>query len=99
MRTFYVYILLCSDDSYYVGFTNNITRRFEEHSSGYKSTSYTASRLPVQLVYHETFSNPIIGIAREKQLKKWSRVKKEALIAGHEKVLKALAKKDFLESN
>lgn len=52
--THFVYILKCRDDSYYVGCTNNLDRRFQEHQKGYvKSTSY---RLPVELITYTVFS-------------------------------------------
>lgn len=93
MRTYYVYILLCADNSYYVGITNNLGRRFIEHSSGYNPGSYTSSRLPVVVVYAEQFYRPFQAIMREKQLKKWTRVKKEALINRTFDQLPNLAKK------
>ncbi len=92
---YYTYILLCSDDSYYVGVTNNIERRFVEHTNGENSTSYTYSRRPLKLVYFESSKYIINAIAREKQLKGWTRKKKEALINGWEGELKELAKKKF----
>ncbi len=95
MKILFVYILLCSDDSYYVGVTNEINRRLKEHQSSLNPESYTSSRLPVQLVYVEEFLNPNKTIAREKQLKGWTRVKKEALIEGNRETLKVLAKKYF----
>ncbi|MBL7964893.1 MAG: GIY-YIG nuclease family protein [Flavobacteriales bacterium] len=81
-RTFYVYILRCVDDSYYIGVTNNVDRRFAEHQDGLNAGSYTHDRRPVELVYVERYSFALEAIAREKQLKRWSRRKKEALIAG-----------------
>jgi putative endonuclease len=92
-RTYYVYILLCSDDSYYVGVTNNLGRRFIEHATGHDEGSYTSARRPVVVVYAEQFFRPFAAIMREKQLKKWTRIKKEALIGGKPDELKAAAKK------
>ncbi|NVO18715.1 MAG: GIY-YIG nuclease family protein [Bacteroidetes bacterium] len=80
-RTFWVYILKCSDGSYYVGVTNGIKRRFAEHQNGRNPGSYTHSRRPVELVFSREFTSILKAIAFEKQLKKWSRAKKEALIA------------------
>ena len=79
---YYVYILKCSDDSFYIGITNNITRRLQEHQSGKHFNSYTSKRLPIDLVWVQEFTNPEIAIAKEKQLKGWSRRKKQALIDG-----------------
>jgi putative endonuclease len=55
MRTYYVYILLCADQSYYVGVTNNLGRRFIEHATSRNPGSYTSHRLPVMVVYAEQF--------------------------------------------
>jgi putative endonuclease len=78
----YVYILKCSDDSYYTGVTNNIERRITEHNSGINSSCYTFSRRPLELVFLEKFQTAIEAISMEKKLKGWSRKKKEALING-----------------
>ena len=95
MKTMYVYILHCADDSYYVGVTNNVNRRFAEHTEGDHKESYTYSRRPLKLVYYEIIDGPNTAIAREKQLKKWSRKKKIALIENNIENLEKLAKKDF----
>ncbi|HTO37120.1 MAG TPA: GIY-YIG nuclease family protein [Brumimicrobium sp.] len=93
--SYYTYILLCSDDSYYVGITNNIENRFKQHCNGYVENSYTYARRPLKLVYYEKCQYVINAIAREKQLKGWSRKKKEALINKFPDELKVLAKKIF----
>ena len=80
MKIYFIYILECSDDSFYVGMTNNLQRRLSEHQEGKKPTCYTFNRLPVKLVWFESFSNSIDAIKFEKQLKGWSRRKKIALI-------------------
>jgi len=90
-QLFYVYILLCSDKSYYTGITNNVGRRFTEHQNGIHPKSYTFSRRPLQLVFVREFTKPLKAIAYEKQLKRWSRAKKEALIRGDFDELKKLA--------
>ena len=82
MKTYFVYILKCSDNSYYTGVTNNIDRRLIEHKNGFDRTSYTFSRRPLELVYYETFQNPNDAIFWEKRIKGWTRKKKEALIKG-----------------
>ncbi len=92
MKQYFVYIITCSDDSYYVGITNNIKRRFIEHSSGKNPNSYTAKRLPLKLSYFEVYNYPLNAIKREKQLKGWSRIKKEALMSKEYKSLKFFAK-------
>lgn len=96
MRSYYVYILRCSDGSYYVGVTNNIKLRLDQHQEGSSEKAYTASRLPVELVWYEDHQYIINAIAREKQIKRWSRAKKEALINNAEQELKILAKKKFM---
>jgi predicted GIY-YIG superfamily endonuclease len=80
---YYVYILLCKDDSYYVGLTNDLIRRLEEHHKGVYRTCYTFKRRPLKLVYYETCPFVPDAEQREKQLKGWSRSKKKALIAQH----------------
>lgn len=94
-KIYYVYILLCADNSYYVGVTNNIPRRLDEHSNGLDKSRYTFNRQPVNLVYSEMFQYIDKAIAREKQLKGWSRKKKEALINKDLGSLKDLSKKSF----
>ena len=80
MNYYYVYILKCSDDSYYTGVTNNPNRRLAEHMDGKNPESYTFSRRPVEIVYSEYFTDPNEAIVWEKKIKGWSRRKKEALI-------------------
>ena len=80
MRSYFVYILKCSDNSYYTGFTNNLERRFGEHSSGKNKDCYTYDKRPLELVWFETFNDVLNAIAVEKQIKGWTRRKKEALI-------------------
>jgi len=91
MKTYYTYILLCSDGSYYTGVTNNITRRLNEHQTGYNKTSYTYNRRPLELKYCQEFHDINKAIKFEKQLKGWSRAKKKALIDKNYDELKKLA--------
>lgn len=79
---FFVYILKCVDGSYYTGHTDNLERRFFQHSSRAFLSCYTANRLPVELVYQQAFSNRAEALASERQIKGWSRKKKEAMIKG-----------------
>jgi putative endonuclease len=79
MKDYFVYILKCSDESYYAGITNNLEKRINEHQSG-MIRGYTSSRLPIRLVFSEKFTDVNQAIRLEKQLKGWSRKKKEALI-------------------
>jgi predicted GIY-YIG superfamily endonuclease len=75
----YMYILRCSDGSYYVGSTKNLERRLAQHQAG-EGANYTKKRLPVELVYYEEFQRIDEAFYREKQVQGWSRKKKEALI-------------------
>lgn len=77
--SYFVYILKCADGSYYTGSTHNLEKRFEEHQSG-ELQGYTSSRLPVKLVWSNEFPNYNEAFLAERQVKGWSRVKKEALI-------------------
>jgi len=92
MKKLYVYILECADDTFYVGVTNNVGRRFIEHMTGLHVNSYTYNRRPLKLVYCKDFNQPIIAIRYEKQLKGWSRAKKIALIHNDFKLLHESAK-------
>jgi putative endonuclease len=80
MERYTVYILRCSDGSYYTGVTNDINRRLFEHNSGVNKESYTHSRRPVSLVFGCHFYDIEEAIALEKQIKGWTRKKKEAII-------------------
>ena len=80
MRFYYVYLVECSDKSFYIGVTSNLERRIYEHNAGYSLSSYTHSRRPVVLKWYEQCTNPDEAIKIEKQLKGWSRRKKIALI-------------------
>ena len=95
MKTYYVYILSCSDGSYYTGVTSNLSQRLLDHQGKKHLNSYTSSRLPVELAYYCTFTEITIAIETEKQIKKWSRAKKEALINEEYELLPNLAKKKF----
>lgn len=75
----FMYILLCSDGSYYTGSTIDLEKRINEHQNG-NGANHTKKRLPVELVYFEEFDRIDLAFNREKQIQKWSRIKKEALI-------------------
>ena len=94
MEYFFVYILKCADNSYYVGQTDNIEKRLAEHNS-MNCGSYTSTRLPVTLVYLERFSTRNEAFLAERRIKGWSREKKEALINGDWEKIKKLSKKVF----
>jgi predicted GIY-YIG superfamily endonuclease len=76
MEYFCVYILRCNDGSYYVGHTDNIDKRISEHNLGLIS-GYTKTKLPIELVYMSTFSTRDEAFMAERQIKGWSRKKKD----------------------
>ena len=80
MKSLYVYILECADESFYVGVTNNVGRRFIEHITGIHEKSFTFDRRPLKLVFCKQFDSPMKAIKYEKQLKGWTHAKKVALI-------------------
>ena len=90
-HTYFFYILKCSDGSFYVGSTTNLENRVRTHNQG-EGATHTAKRRPVQLVYQEEFKSLDDAVKRERQVKKWSRAKKEALICGEKESLKKLSK-------
>ena len=79
MKSFFVYMLRCSDNSLYTGHTDDLERRVSEHQSAHYPC-YTSSRLPVELVFYTTFGSRHEAIDAERQIKGWSRAKKQALI-------------------
>ncbi|MGB5819784.1 MAG: GIY-YIG nuclease family protein [Saonia sp.] len=90
----YVYILKCSDGSYYTGSTKDLVLRLNEHQEG-KGANHTKKRLPVKLVYVEEYQRIDEAFYREKQIQGWSRIKKDALIEGKHNRLPMLSKKLF----
>ena len=75
----YTYLLRCSDGTLYCGWTDNIEKRLAAHNSG-KASKYTRSRLPVQLVYYESFETKQEAMSREARIKQLSRREKLALV-------------------
>lgn len=89
----FLYILLCADGSYYTGTTRtNLELRLAEHNAG-TYPGYTASRRPVVLVFSQWFGRVTDAISAERQVKGWSRAKKEALIRGQFARLPELSKR------
>ncbi|PQA87273.1 GIY-YIG nuclease family protein [Hyphococcus luteus] len=93
--TVWVYMLRCADGSYYVGKYqgDDLETRISEHNNRQYSNSYTSKRLPVALVWSEWFSRYDAAVAFERQIKGWSRAKKEALIRGDWGGLQKLSKR------
>jgi len=88
---YYVYILRCTDDSFYVGSAQNLDSRVKAHNDG-RGAAHTFKHRPVHLVYSETFDSEIQAVTQERQLKRWSRGKKQALVEGNIRRLKRLGK-------
>ena len=88
--TFWAYMLRCVDGSYYVGHTDDLDRRLAEHNNGVFD-GYTQTRRPVALVWSQDFATRDEAFAAERQIKGWSRRKKEALIAGDWELVSRLA--------
>ena len=82
----YTYMLRCSDNTYYTGWTNNLEKRIAVHNRGL-GAQYTKSRLPVELVYYETFRTKQEAMQREAAIKKLSRKQKELLIGSGKSVV------------
>jgi len=89
-----MYILECSDGTYYTGSTKYLELRFNQHQAG-EGANYTSKRLPVKLIYYEEFERIDHAFYREKQIQGWSRKKKEALMNGEIELISKLAKKGF----
>ena len=77
----YVYLLICSDQSFYCGVTHDIKNRIQEHNAG-EAATWTAKRTPVRLVYYELHDSLLSARKREKQIKGWTRSKKINLMRG-----------------
>jgi predicted GIY-YIG superfamily endonuclease len=87
---FYVYILRCSDHSYYTGHTDNLEKRMAEHQSG-ECDGYTSTRLPVEFLWSQDCTTREEALSAEQQIKGWSRKKKEAMMRGDWKSVQQIA--------
>lgn len=87
----FMYILLCSDNSYYTGSTKDLELRLAQHQAG-EGANHTKKRLPVELVYYEEFERIDEAFYREKQVQGWSRKKKAALIENRPEDLPMLSR-------
>src|SRR6266516_4816748 len=90
MKPFYVYLLRCSDGSYYCGHTDDIEDRLRQHDT--TDDGYTSTRKPIELAWQGEFETREGALAFEQQIKGWSRAKKEALIASDWDRVKELAR-------
>jgi putative endonuclease len=77
---YYVYIVMCSDGTLYVGTTTDVSRRLDEHNHSDKGARYTRSRRPVVLKYREQLASRSAALTREAEIKKWSRARKLAFL-------------------
>lgn len=75
----YTYILKCSDDTFYTGWTNNLKKRIKDHNDG-NGAKYTKPRRPVELVYYEEFETKEEAMRREYAIKQLTRTQKMLLI-------------------
>ena len=80
----YTYILECSDGSFYTGWTNDLEKRVRTHNAG-RGGKYTRSRLPVRLVYFETFADKREAQSREWHLKQLTHAQKLKLVESNER--------------
>ncbi|OGC56421.1 hypothetical protein A3H26_00965 [candidate division WWE3 bacterium RIFCSPLOWO2_12_FULL_36_10] len=78
---YYVYLVKCSDGSYYCGYTTNLKKRVDDHNNSKAGAKYTKSRRPVKLVYFEQVKNTSEALKREDEIKKLSRKDKVKLVA------------------
>jgi putative endonuclease len=91
MERAWVYIVQCSDKSYYIGSTTNLERRLSDHNTR-RYNGYTSTRLPVRLIWSLAFSDYRYAFAFERRIKKWTRAKKEALMRGDFKKLHLISR-------
>ena len=88
----WIYILKCSDGSFYTGSTTNLLKRFNEHNFG-EGSNWTKNQLPIKLVFSQEMPDKNQAYVVEQQIKKWTRAKKQALINGQWDLLKYFSKK------
>ena len=82
MKPFWVYIVRCSDGSYYTGHTDDLDKRISEHQSGAIPSCYTFKRRQIALVFSQPCASREEALSAEQQIKGWSRKKKEAMMRG-----------------
>ena len=92
MKPFWVYILRCADDSYYTGHTDDLEYRMARHTSGEIVGCYTRNRRPLELVFSQPCDTREQALASERQIKGWSRKKKEAMMRSDWAEVSRLAK-------
>lgn len=80
----FVYILLCEDNSFYTGSTNNLEKRFLDHKAG-KGGRYTRSHKPIEVIYSQQFNTRSESLKKEAEIKSWNREKKIKILNLHKK--------------
>lgn len=95
---FWIYILKCADNSYYTGHTDNLEQRIAQHQQRYFPDCYTATCLPISLVFSQPFPTRVEALTAERKIKGWSRKKKEAMMRGDWQEVSRLAKSKNLGS-
>jgi putative endonuclease len=90
----FMYILLCEKDRLYVGSTIDLEKRLTQHFKG-EGANFTKKFKPIKLIYFEEFFSIFRAFQREKQVQRWSRTKKNALIEGNSNLLISSSKKIF----
>ncbi|MDE2024218.1 MAG: GIY-YIG nuclease family protein [Gammaproteobacteria bacterium] len=88
---FTLYVLECADGTFYIGHTDNLSRRLQQHEQS-KVDAYTARRLPLKLIHAEEFESRYEALTMERKLKGWSRAKKQAYMSGDWEAVAKLAK-------
>lgn len=89
---FWVYMLRCCDQSFYIGHTDNLEARIAQHEPGAFISCYTYKRRPVALVFSEEFPSRIEALQMERKIKGWNRAKKTALIRGDWREISRIAR-------
>jgi predicted GIY-YIG superfamily endonuclease len=92
-QPFFTYMLCCADGKFYVGQTDNLEHRLNQHTSG-EGCEFTRTRLPVSLVWSAEFATRDEAKAAEQKIKKWSRAKKQALTEGRFDLISQLGRRD-----
>ncbi len=91
--TWFVYMIRCSDASLYTGVTTDIARRFKEHKESKKGSKYARAKIPLRVVYEETYANRSMAQKRESEIKKFEKKEKELLVKSQKKVIPKKTKK------
>ena len=79
MSQFFMYVLLCKDQTFYTGYTVDLEKRIATHNAG-KGAKYTRAKLPVELVYFEVYTDKVAAMQREYEIKQLTKLEKEMLI-------------------